>query len=296
MTSNDLLDFYATPTEMTSFGPYGSLVASLPDDVEGLVRIIQGLVVHEYMAQAYGLTIPEERKSETHIRSVQEMTERMLAIDDRPLTVARPVDRRLVGVCHHPMLFLVAMLRARSIPVRGRCGFGSYFNPGYFEDHWVAEYWNEGEQRWILVDPQFDDVWRKQLTIRHDIQDVPRDRFLVASDAWNRCREGKADPARFGIFKGDLRGLWFIAGDLIRDVASLNKVEMLPWDVWGAMSPPGEDPAGEDLVFFDRLASLTRVPDRSFDELVVLYQNDDRLKVPSTVFNSLLQHDEAVGV
>ena len=38
----------------------------------------------------------------------------------------------------------------------------------------------------------------------------------------------------FGIL--DMHGLWFIAGNVIRDVAALNNHEMLPWDVWGAMA------------------------------------------------------------
>jgi transglutaminase-like putative cysteine protease len=54
------------------------------------------------------------------------------------ISTARPPQKRLVGVCHHPMLLLVAMLRAQGVPARARSGFGSYFNPGFFEDHWSA--------------------------------------------------------------------------------------------------------------------------------------------------------------
>ena len=36
--------------------------------------------------------------------------------------------------------------------------------------------------------------------------------------------------AKYGIF--DLRGLWFVAGNVMRDFAALNNMEMLPWDVW----------------------------------------------------------------
>ncbi|MGH7536797.1 MAG: hypothetical protein ACREMG_14625 [Gemmatimonadales bacterium] len=60
----------------------------------------------------------------------------------------------------------------------------------------------------MLVDPQFDDRWRANLRIDHDILDVPRDRFLVAGDAWAQYRSGQADPAKFGIFVGDLRGVF----------------------------------------------------------------------------------------
>lgn len=289
-------DYFRQPAEMSQFGRFLPLVAPLPADVATLAGIGQGLAIHEYMASAYGVTIPEERKQESHIRPVEEMMERLLAVDDRPLVEARPPEKRLVGVCHHFMLFLVSMLRARGIPARGRCGFGAYFNPGYFEDHWVCEYWNEDEGRWRLADPQFDEVWRRELRIDHDVLDVPRDRFLIASDAWVQCREGQENPAKFGIFKGDLRGLWFIAGNLIRDAASLNKSEMLPWDLWGAMPHPGETLSDAQLAFFDELALLTRAPDESFEELTGRYCADERLRVPGAVFNSLLQRQEAVEV
>src|SRR5262245_53343946 len=111
------------------------------------------------------------------------------------------------------------MLRAKRVSARARCGFGAYFNPPYFEDHWVCEYWHAAESRWALADPQFDEVWRAELDIDHDILDVPRDRFLVAGDGWAECREGRADPSMFGIQFADFRGLWFIAGSIIRDLA-----------------------------------------------------------------------------
>ena len=115
---------------------------------------------------------------------------------------------------------------------------GSYFNPPYFEEHVVCEYWNAAEARWVLVDPQFDEVWRAELKIDHDVLDVPCDRFVIAGESWVQCRGGDASPAKFGIFKGDLLRLWFIAGEMVRDVAALNKMEMLPWDVWGAIPAP----------------------------------------------------------
>ena len=70
--------------------------------------------------------------------------------------------------------------------------------------------------------------------------DVPRDQFLVAGDAWQLCRAGKADPMDFGIL--DLFGWWMIAGNVVRDLAALNNREMLPWDCWGPMPRPDEQP------------------------------------------------------
>jgi hypothetical protein len=50
----------------------------------------------------------------------------------------------------------------------------------------------------------------------------------------------------------DMRSLWFIAGNLLRDVAALNNMEMLPWDSWGAMVGPDRPFGNDALVLFDR--------------------------------------------
>ena len=49
------------------------------------------------------------------------------------------------------------------MPARARCGFGAYFRPGWLEDHWVAEYWDERDNRWFMVDAQLDATWRKMI-------------------------------------------------------------------------------------------------------------------------------------
>jgi Transglutaminase-like superfamily len=291
-----ILDFYKVPGAMTSAGKHMSALEKLPNDPAALVAVVQGLAVHEYVASDfYGFAIPERRKSESHIRSTEQILDRIFALNSRPLVVPRDVEERLVGVCHHFVVLLTAMLRAKGVPARARYGFGAYFNPGFFEDHSICEYWNAAESRWVLADPQFDDVWRQRLRISHDVLDVPRDRFLVGADAWAKCRAGETDASKVGIFRGGLRGMWFIAGVLLRDLAALNKMEMLQWDVWGAMPRPDESMSDEQLAFFDQVAALTRDPDESFGELRSLYETDDGLRVPPAVFNAVLNRPQAIA-
>jgi hypothetical protein len=281
-------DFYAQPAAMTGAGRHAQALAKLPNDIEALAGIIQGLAIHQYMADAYGFTVPEARKAESHLRHADRILDRILALDDRPLSSARLPERRVIGVCHHFALLMTALLRAKGIPARYRCGFGAFFNPPLFEDHVLCEYWNAAEERWVQADAQLDAVWRGALKFTFDPLDVPRDQFLQAADAWAQCRAGKADPAKFGIFVGDLRGLWFIAASLIRDVAALNKMELLPWDCWGIMPHSGQELDAGQLAFFDRLAALAAQPDASHQELRALYDKDERVRVPKTVFNALL--------
>jgi hypothetical protein len=136
-------------------------------------------------------------------------------------------------------------------------------------------------------------VQRGWFSIDFDLTDVPRDRFLIAGDAWARCRSGAADPASFGLSLVKEAGDWWIAGNHMRDAAALRNLELLPWDCWGAMPEP-DVPISEDLAaLFDRLAAATRAPDAASDELTRLC-SDERLAVPATVRNAVKGCDEPV--
>jgi Transglutaminase-like superfamily len=293
-TTQSSLDFARQPAVMTAAGEHARLFDGLPREVAGLAGVAQGLLIHEHIAPAYGVELSDDRRGSVHIRPVERILGRLLAEDGRPLASARPAEARLAGNCRHFTVLLVAMLRAQGVPARARCGFGGYFGTGSFEDHWVAEYWHAAQARWILVDAQIDDVQRGMFQVDFDLMDVPRDRFVIAGDAWALCRAGEADAARFGLSLLNEGGLWWIAGNLLRDAAALNNMEMLPWDVWGAMPGVGEAMAEDVLALLDRVSELTRTPDESFGELRALYVGDDRLRVPPSVFNAVLHREDAL--
>jgi Transglutaminase-like superfamily len=287
-------DFYARQSAFSDPGPHAGLLNQLPARVDELARIVQELCIYDVVAEDfYDHRISRERQEEIHLRSVVPMLDRLLALENR-LDAPRPPARRLVGRCHHYALLLTSMLRTHGIAARMRCGFGRYFNPGYFEDHWVCEYFDTQANRWILVDSQLDTVWREKLAIKFDPDDVPRSEFVVAADAWNACRREGADASKFGIEFVKLRGLWYIAGNLVRDLASLNKFEMVPWDTWGAQPEPNAQLGSGELALFDKLAELPRAPDSTFEKMRSVYASDDRLRVPPQVFNAIRQRLEEV--
>ena len=148
--------------------------------------------------------------------------------------------------------------------------------------------------RWVLADAQLDDTQRRLFGIDFDSLDVPRDQFVVAGQAWTRYRSGEADPASFGLSAVKEGGDWWIAANIVRDVAALNNMEMLPWDCWGAMPRPGEPIDDERLALFDRLAELTRDPGFARPTLTEMYECDDRLRVPGTVFNAVRDRPEDI--
>ena len=131
----------------------------------------------------------------------------------------------------------------------------------------------------MLADAQLDALQREVLVIPFDPCDVPRDQFLVGGKAWQMCRAGQADPDHFGIF--DMHGMWFIRGDLVRDLLALNKIEILPWDGWGLISKDEQDISADDMALLDRIAALTLVDDPPFADVRAIYEGDARLRMPS---------------
>jgi len=279
----DLTSFYATPGPITNPGPHAPCLDGLPTSVGELVEIIQGLLLHVHWAERYGIRLSEERKQEVQLRTVSRMLARIAELDAGPLAVARPLDRRLVGNCRDFSTLLCALLRHQGIPARARCGFGAYFLPNHYEDHWVCEHWKADEGRWALVDAQLDALQRQTLGVSFDPLDVPRDQFIAGGRAWQMCRSGEADPDAFGIF--DMHGLWFVRGNVVRDLLALGKIEVLPWDHWGLMvesdaAKAAPAVADEELRAVDRLAALTLAGDGALPEILAAGE-DERVRPPS---------------
>jgi hypothetical protein len=119
---------------------------------------------------------------------------------------------------------------------------------------------------------------REKFGITLDLTDIPRDQFVVAGLAWRQCRAGKDDPNRYGLSAVKEFGDWWIAANLIRDVAALSNLELLPWDVWGVMPEPEDEITPVMVELFDALADITTDPETAADSRA-LYERDDRLRV-----------------
>lgn len=277
---------WLAPGVMTAAGKYESLLDGLPGDAAGVARVVQGLLIHEFWVDAYGVTLAEPERDRVNLRRVEQVLEAITAGDDRPLDVPREPGGRIATNCRGFSVLAVALFRARGVPARARCGFGAYFNPGRYEDHWVVEYFHDG--RWKMLDAQIDAVQRERLAPAFDLTDVPRDEFVIAGDAWTRTRAGHADPDRFGLSAINEFGAWWIAANLMRDAAALDNVELLPWDLWGAMPEPDDT---IDVALFDELAAATAGP--SMTEVRRLLA-DERLRVPAEVYNVQHKRKEAL--
>ena len=285
------LDFYATPGRFTSLedGDFSS------GDIRKVVEVVQGLLVYDVVAQPfYGVELTTEQAEAIHERDTARLLAIARAVDARPLAEPRPAASRVGARCHAFSRLTVAFLRAAGVPARARCGFGAYFRPGWFEDHWIAEYWSADDAQWRMVDAQLDATWQAMINFAGDAFAITPKEFVTAGHAWQAWRRGELDAGRCGLSAISEHGAHWIAGNLRLDVASLNKVEMLPWDVWGAGWKPGEQPTDVQLDLFDAVAELTVDPDARFAELRDRYETDDSLRMDGTVFNVARGQAEAV--
>jgi hypothetical protein len=274
----DILAYYTESGPFTRLGSYAPLFKRFPDGIAEKVARIQGLLLHIFWAESYAVTPSEARQDELNLRTVQEKVQRILELDDQPLTVSRIAEKRLLGNCRDYSTLLVAILRLGGIPARARCGFGTFFRTGRYEDHWVVEYWDKESQRWVMVDSQIDALQRKALGIEWDQFDMPGGLFVSGGRSWLACREGEANPDDFGIL--EYKGLDFVRGNLLRDVLALNKIEPLPWDFWGYLNTPIGELQEHDLRRFDQMATWTLDPDTNFWALRELYESNPLVHHP----------------
>jgi hypothetical protein len=134
-------------------------------------------------------------------------------------------------------------------------------------DSLVTEY-HDGN-RWVRIDSE-----ALPLTVLARPEDLRPGEFLTGGEAWSAHREGGIDAATFGVWGTENFGPAEIRGNAIRDLASLNRLETLPWDEWGRMEASYQGETGADFdALMDRIAA-TGDPEALYDEVAELQVPD----------------------
>lgn len=288
----DALRYYARQSSMTDAGRWAGWLTDLPRDIAALQRVANGLAIHFRLDDPLAVGISEERLAEVDSRYAEKIFARLHELDGRPLTERRLPRHRMVGCCRDFTVIFLAMARSLDIPARARVGFATYFFPNVKNDHEVAEVWDDRQQRWRLVDAQLgDEHVDPNDGTRIEPADVPRDRFLAAGSAWHLCKAGEADPDTF-VVRPDIdvaitRGWPYISHNVVFDLAALNKMELLLWDLWGLAGKVlhGKSPMPSEQATLERVAEAVGCDDPDFTELRTLYENEPLLKVPDKVMS-----------
>ncbi|MDO8497676.1 MAG: transglutaminase domain-containing protein, partial [bacterium] len=191
--------------------------------------------------------------------------------DPRGFVMDRAVKDQLILTCRPVSILMATILKSKGISARVRSGFAPYFaNYGDKSiDHWVNEYWNEKEKRWMMIDVDGAGVLEK-----FDPFDIPPHTFDYAADAWFISRNRQIDPHHFwNAMPGT--GFMIIAWELFYDFHCLMNSEIIyPYhpricsaDIFSTLKE-------EELKQIDHLARLIQNPDDNFDELMQIWNTN----------------------
>lgn len=223
-----------------------------------LAEAVRSIMIHAHWRSAYH--VPEDGPrtfAETNLRDLRAMLRRLGELEaaagqDPEGAAPLPAAGKLIGNCRHHSVLYAALLRAAGVPARARCGFGRYFEEGKWIDHWVVERWDG--RRWVISDPQLDQVMKEAMRVTFDPMDLPDGQFVSGGEAWLACRGGD-DPQRYGIL--EFWGWDFLRANLVKDVAAVAGCELLPWDAWGLALVPQDQLTAAQLAELDAVARAT---------------------------------------
>jgi hypothetical protein len=277
VTAARVLGYYAQHSPITAPGPCAEMLDGLPATLADLVAVVNGLIIHPVAVARYGLSPSPETDGE-HLRSVADMLGRIGELDRAPLTVAREPARRLRANCRGSAVLLIALLRQQGVPARKRTGFARYID----FIHEIAECWDAAQQRWVLVDPDVPLTVQRAWLAEHgqpseqaghwELDLRAGDAYVTGADAWQRCRQRRADPHEF---HGAGRGAGWpgVRQALLQDLDGLNKVELLTYELWGGEidEKPFEELTADDLALLDEAAERIGAVYMGCDDLRSFY-------------------------
>ncbi len=194
--------------------------------------------------------------------------------DERGLINDRAPEDKLVLTCRFTAIIMASILKSKGIPTRVRSGNAPYFDLGKLgdvsTDHWINQYWNQQENRWITIDVDGSLSLKDQF----DPYDIPDGKFDLPADAWLNIRAGKIDPQHFYNAAG-VNGKVVVIWSLFYDFHSLmnNEIIYFHGSIFG--DPKKFDSlTAEELKKIDHLAKLMQNPDENFEELVKIWETD----------------------
>jgi hypothetical protein len=201
------------------------------------------------------------------------MIAELLRLDSKGFTVDRKVENKIIVTCRYVAILMASILKSKGIPCRVRSGFAPYLVPELSIDHWINQYWNEAEQKWITFDADgfydFSDFSQ---------YNIPDDKFDWAADTWLGLRKGALNGKKYfnaGGFTGLSPAVWAV----FYDFHSLMNNEILY--LQGPYYLPFEfDKINEnELKEIDKLAELLLHPDENYDELVKIWTTERKYRI-----------------
>ena len=282
-----ILERMSKQSFITDPGSLSYLYNELPDDLPSLCGVVRGLVRHRSMGWLYGYTVPESEKAEADTREIELILARILQRNSAPLFIERPWEDKFVGYCRVSAVLLCSLARAKGHAICARAGFSAYAGQGIGQanwDHWICEYWNAQQQRWIFIDPEEDAKIQDIEGVIFDPFDIPRNLFVSPGEAWLAYRSGSASSYQFGLDE-EHAGSQYIRMQLLRDIAAMNHWEATVLDCWGLGTLAEQDITSEELALLDEIAHADAKGCSSVEAIQNLYLSYPRLRAPLLTYH-----------
>ena len=276
------LSFYKRQSETTSPGKYAHLYNGLPRDPAELAKVVQGLIMHGGLGWLYKhQPTKDQLHGFTAARSVEAILANVRRLDDAPLTVSRPIEKRTIGNCRSFSVLMISMLRHQGVPARMRVGYSTYTaGPDKLENHFIVEYWNG--KRWVMLDAQIDQAQRDFHKIDFSTTDLPAGKFVVAGKAWQDLAKGKIAASTIGMYgpKGwEGFGWRMLHIDILADAWALNKVELFTGETNDLGAKAHDKLSPNELRLLTTLASSSADSDQGLAGLRSLLNGSKALRV-----------------
>ncbi len=285
---NDTIrNHYLQFSTFTNAGAYREYLQTLPDDLAELGRLVCRQVIHRVTLRNGNTGANSDQKygdmerypwfrlrcEDDVLMTAVALIAELFRLDPRGLVSDRPVENKLVVTCRYVAVLMAAILKSKGIPARCRSGFAPYCLPGISADHWINQYWNETEQRWVTLDADgfFDHLEFNQF-------DIPESQFDWAAQTWLSIREGKTDGRHF-VYAGGIVGLEAAIRAIFYDFHSLMNNEISYKFQPSYVANKFANLSEADLREIDELARLMLDPDNHFDRLRELWETRRKFRI-----------------
>lgn len=280
---------YLETSVYTDVGLYKDFVLSLPDDIPAIGMLVCDQITHPsmyftepspYLEDTYFgkfASYPKQRfknEDELYITAVA-MIAGILRLDGAGFTKGRDVTKRITVSCRQASVLFSAILKAKGIPCRSRAGFMDFGDAGdSYTEHWVNEYWDFRENRWVLAD--VDGYYEYEQRFGYSQFDLPRRKFVTASEAWLGLRKSALNK-KLDLYTPDpLQG---VCEYLFMDFHALLNNEIFysyqPLYLREGIQALSE----EELRELDCLAELLAEPDKNVKKIEHLWAANEKFSV-----------------
>ena len=199
--------------------------------------------------------------------------------DEKGFYIGRPAQTRLNITCRYVSVLTSAILKANGIPCRCRAGWARYLDEKRNLDHWVNEYWNEDEKRWVMFD--LDDLYDRDY-MKYDLYqknkicteylDFGPSQFCSAAEAWLNYRQN-SDFVKKLQYGSSLASAEYILKYLFLDFMAVMNFEVNYSFMPIAFNKDLKELTDKELKQLDKLANLMLDVDKNFDKIKKLYDN-----------------------